>query len=125
MATACTCNTSPILAKQIFLCAVGLAWVFTVSSKCCSILVSHSQTAFSSFIFGRKGKGSGKRPIIIFVLKIPAFWDFMRGFRLMLKDRKGSLIGESNVITLYCQPDQRLRELFVSQCPLTLIRSHA
>ena len=31
----------------------------------------------------------------------------------MLKDRKGSLIGESDVITLCCQPDQRLRDLFL------------
>ena len=28
-----------------------------------TVLVSRSQTAFSSFIFGREGKGSGERPI--------------------------------------------------------------
>ena len=32
----------------------------------------------------------------------------------MLKDTKGSLIGESDVITLYCLPGQRLRESFLS-----------
>ena len=32
----------------------------------------------------------------------------------MLKDRKGSLIGESDVITLYCQPFQRICDLFLS-----------
>ena len=32
----------------------------------------------------------------------------------MLKDRKGWLIGESDVITLYCQPIQRLCNLFLS-----------
>ena len=32
----------------------------------------------------------------------------------MLKDRKGSLIGESDVITLCCQPFQRLRDLSLS-----------
>ena len=46
--------------------------------------------------------------------KSPLFGDFMRGFWLVLKDRKGSLIGESDVITLYCQPDQRLHNLFLS-----------
>ena len=33
---------------------------------------------------------------------------------MMLKDRKGSLIGESDVITLYCKPGQRLHDLFLS-----------
>ena len=32
----------------------------------------------------------------------------------MSKDRKGSLIGESDVITLYCQPFQRLCDLYLS-----------
>ena len=31
----------------------------------------------------------------------------------MLKDRKGPLIGESDVITLYCQPSKKPRDLFV------------
>ena len=38
----------------------------------------------------------------------------MCGFCLVLKDRKGSLIGESDVITLYCQPFQRICDLFLS-----------
>ena len=34
---------------------------------------------------------------------------------MVLKAKRGSLIGgESDIITLYCQPDERLRELFVS-----------
>ena len=32
----------------------------------------------------------------------------------MSKDRKGLLIGESDVITLYCQPGQRLCDLLLS-----------
>ena len=38
----------------------------------------------------------------------------MCGFCLVLKDRKGSLIGESDVITLYCQPFQRICDLYLS-----------
>ena len=38
----------------------------------------------------------------------------MCGFCLVLKDRKGSLIGESDVITLYCQPFQRICDFFLS-----------
>ena len=43
----------------------------------------------------------------------PLFGDFMCGLWLVLKDRKNLLIGESDVITLYCQPSQRLHELFL------------
>ena len=45
------------------------------------MLVSHSQTAFSSFAFGREEKGSGECPSYInFVLKIPTFWGFYAWF---------------------------------------------
>ena len=51
---------------------------------------------------------------MIFVLKIPTFWGFYAWLLIGVKDRKGSLIGESDVITLYCQTFQRLRDLFLS-----------
>ena len=36
--------------------------------------------------------------------KFPLFGHSLHGFWLVLNDRKGALIGESDVITIYCQP---------------------
>ena len=49
-----------------------------------------------------------------FVLKIPTFWGFYAWLLIGVKRQKGSLIGESDVITLYCQPSLRLRKPFLS-----------
>ena len=82
------------------------------------LLIQNSSLAYPDrfffFYFQTRRKRVWWTPYIIFVLKISTFGDFMHGFWLMLKDRKGSLIGDSDVITLYCQPGQRLHEPFLS-----------
>ena len=47
---------------------------------CVYIIVSRSQTTFSSFIFGQEEKGSGECPIQFLFSKSPLFGDFMCGF---------------------------------------------
>ena len=52
---------------------------------------------------------------IIFVLKIPIFWGFYAWLLIGIKGQKRLAdIGESDVITLCCQPFQTLRDLFLS-----------
>ena len=66
------------------------------------------------FIFGCEEKGSGEHPIKFLFSKSPLFGDFVHGFPVVLNNRKGLLIGEGDIITLYCQPSQRLRKPFLS-----------
>ena len=66
------------------------SWCYQASMMIMIDLVSRSQTAFSSFIFGREEKGSGERPIQFLFSKSPLFGDFMSGFWLVLKGRKRS-----------------------------------
>ena len=66
------------------------------------------------FIFGWEEKGSGEHPIKFLFSKSPLFGDFVHGFPVVLNNRKGLLIGEGDIITLYCQPSQRLRKPFLS-----------
>ena len=45
----------------------------------CTLLVSRSQTAFSSFIFGREGKGSGNLTLEFPCYKIARIWGLLIG----------------------------------------------
>ena len=79
-------------------------------------VISCSQIAFLLFCLDGKEKGlvNALYNFCSQNLYFLGIFIFMHDFWLVLKDRKGSLIGDSGVIILYCQAGQRLCELFLS-----------
>ena len=71
-----TVVTSSVTRQSASVIKVGVAYVNVYVSR----LVSHRQTAFPSFIFGREEKGSGERSIQFLFSKSPLFGDFINGF---------------------------------------------